>query len=213
MTTKQKSSRSSGMFPTLTVAVLLIATVFFLFFHKEKAPPTAEEMRQNELRAYEHMQQLITAQAEYIKHDYDKNFIIEYALFIPHLWRSIGEKNEKIQVSLLPKTTAFAIEKTRAVDGYYFIQKFTKPDPENPESRIDIDTSNEWGAMMAPAEAANGLVMFFADQSGRIYVRRALENLDFPVDPASDSEWILLKDVEQLKELQRQLHDQPPKKD
>lgn len=201
-----KTKRPSGIFPTLTLTLLLAATVYALFLYKEKAN-TADDFRRNELKAYAHMQTLIAAQSAYIRKDYDRNGTLEYARFIPHLWRCIGEKNEKIDVNLLPKKTAFAIKKARSIDGYYFVHQFTKPDPQNPEKQIDLNPEKEWSALMLPSDPNNGWLTFFANQTGQIYVNHSETRQTIPVDPTTDNNWIPLYSETQLKGLQQTIED------
>ncbi|MCU0857752.1 MAG: hypothetical protein MUC65_05040 [Pontiellaceae bacterium] len=203
---RQKPIRSSSVLATWTITALLAATIYFPLFFKEKSA-TVKDLQKNELKAYEHIRRLINAQSLYIQRDYDGNGSLEYALFIPHLWRSIGKNNEKIKVNLLPRKTAFAIGEARTVNGYYFVQKFTKTDPQNPENTVDIDPSIEWGALMIPAEPGDGFLAFFTDQSGLIYVNHSDSRLEIPDDPGTDAQWIPLKDIEHLKSIQRQVRD------
>ncbi|MBM4152482.1 MAG: DUF2950 domain-containing protein [Kiritimatiellaceae bacterium] len=202
MTFSQRNLRH--LLPTITLTAVLLISAYVIVFVKPE-PNTPEDRRRNEVNAYTSIQQLLAAQSTYIQTDYDGNGTLEYARFIPHLWRSIGDKNEKINVKLLSKKTAFAMKKSHAIHGYYFIHQFTKPDPQDPEKQVDLDHTREWGALLLPATEADGFLTFFCNQAGIIYVNSGATRQTLPFNPVDNPEWIPLKNLEQLKSLQAKL--------
>jgi len=198
----QHPIRITGVLSTLIVTVLLAGTGYLLFFKADKAINSPEDIKQNERIAFNNIGLVSKAQAEYIKHDHDNNGKLEYSRFIPHLWRTIGKNNEKIQVNLVDKKLAFAIKRARAVDGYYFVHKFTRPIPES-EDRVDIDAEKEWGVLMIPAADDTGYLTFFANQSGNLYVCHNDMRRIVPNDPDTDNSWLLVKDIQEVISLQQ----------
>jgi len=198
--------RMTGVLSTLIVTVLLAGTVYLLFFRTDKHIITPEEIKQNERNAFSAIGLISRAQAEYIKHDHDNNGKLEYSRFIPHLWRTIGKDNEKIQLDLIGKKLAFAIEDTLACDGYYFVHKFDKTLPGS-EERVDMDAEKEWGVLMISATRDTGCLAFFADQTGHIYASHSDRRWSIPEDPDSDDSWLLVKDVGEVISLQQTIRD------
>jgi len=207
MTANPKNQiRITGVFSTFIITALLAGTAYLLFFKTDKRINSPEDIKQNECIAFNNICLISRAQAEYIKHDHDNNGKLEYARFVPHLWRTIGKKNEKIQLDLIPQKLAFAAEKTHACDGYYYVQKFTKSLPES-EEEVDMDAGKEWGVLMVPAANDTGYLTFFANQSGNIYVNHSNRRWIIPDDPDTDDSWLLLKSVRELISLQQTICD------
>lgn len=207
MTAKpQHPIRITGVFSTLIITVLLAGTGYLLFFKTDKGINSAEDIKQNERIAFNTIGLISEAQAEYIKHDHDNNGKLEYSRFVTHLWRTIGKNNEKIQLNLIPKKLAFAIKRTRARDGYYFVHKFTKSIPES-EEEVDMDAEKEWGVLMIPAANDTGYLTFFTNQSGNIYVSHSNMRRTIPNDPDTDDSWLLLKDIREVISLQQTIRD------
>jgi len=203
----KKQIRITCVFSTLIITALLAGTAYLLFFKTDKRINSPEEIKQNERIAFNNIRLISRAQAEYIKHDYDNNGKLEYARFIPHLWRTIGKKNEKIQLDLIPKKLAFAIEKTHACDGYYYMHKFSKNLSEI-RKEIDMDAPKKWSVSMVPAANDTGYLTFFANQSGNIYVNHSKRRWIIPDDPDTDDSWLLLKNVRELISVQQTIREE-----
>jgi len=205
MTANPKNQiRITGVFSTLIVTALLAGMGYLLFFKTDKRINSPEDIKQNELIAFDNICLISRAQAEYIKHDYDNNGKLEYARFVPHLWRTIGKKNEKIQLDLIPKKLAFGAEKTHACDGYYYMHKVSKN-----LSEIRKETApKKWAVLMVPAADDTGYLTFFANQSGNIYVSHNNRRWVIPDDPDTDDSWLLLKGVRELISLQQTICDE-----
>lgn len=197
--------RRTGVLSTFIITALLSATVYLLFVKTEKVN-TPEDMKQNERIAFNAIGLISKAQAQYIKHDHDNNGKLEYSRFIPHLWRTIGKNNEKIQLDLIDKKLAFAIEQNLASNGYYFVQKFTNILPESGE-RVDMDAEKEWAVLMIPAAKGTGYLTFFANQSGNIYACHSDRRRTVPNDPDTNDLWILMKDIQDVISLQQTISD------
>ncbi len=207
MTADQKQPiRTTGALSTLIITVLLAGTAYLLFFKTDKTINSPEDIKQNERSAFNAVGLISKAQAEYIKHDHDNNGKLEYSRFIPHLWRTIGKNNEKIQLDLIGKKLAFAIENFRASNGYYFVHKFTRTIQESGEW-VDMDAEKEWGVLMMPAENDTGYLTFFANQSGNIYACHSDRRRGVPNDPDTDDSWLLVKDIQEVISLQQTISD------
>ncbi len=193
--------RNTGVLSTLIVTVLLAGTGYLLFFKTEKIN-SPEDIKQNERIAFNNIGLISKAQAEYIKHDHDNNGKLEYSRFVPHLWRTIGKNNEKIQLDLISKKLGFAIQRSRARNGYYFVHKFTRTIPESGKE-VDMDAEKEWGVLMLPAANDTGYLTFFANQSGNIYACHNDRRRTVPNDPDADDSWLLIKDIREVISLQQ----------
>ena len=192
-TNPQHPIRITGVLSTLIVTVLLAGTGYLLFFKADKAINSPEDIKQNERIAFNNIGLISKAQAEYIKHDHDNNGKLEYSRFIPHLWRTIGKNNEKVQLDLIDKKLAFAIEQDLPCNGYYFVQQFTNTLPESGEA-VDMDAEKEWAVLMIPAAKDTGYLTFFTDQSGDIYACHSDRRMTVPNDPDTNDSWILILD-------------------
>ena len=199
-----KKSSLNTVLPTILVLSLFSIAVYGLMIWKEPIPTVAARQK-NEQQAFLHMQKLMQAQSAYIQKDFNENGTLEYARFIPHLWRSIGDDNRKYDVNLLPRRTAFAIKRTRAIDGYYFVHKFTVPDPAKPESTIPIDVKKEWGTLMIPAADQTGFLTFYTDQHEQIYANAGKSKLTIPEDPKNLNDWVPIDNPEQLSAIQKKI--------
>jgi hypothetical protein len=200
--TAQHKIRVAGVVCTLIITAFLSWTGYFIFFKTDEVIYSAQQIKQNQHAAFKHISLVSKAQAEYIKYDHDKNGKLEYARFITHLWRTIGKDNERVQLDLIPKTLAFAIKRTRACDGYYFVHQFKKVNSSD-GIEVDMDPEEEWAVMMIPAAEHTGYVTFFANQSGNIYANDTRTRMNIPNDPESDDSWKLVKDPRDLKALQQ----------
>jgi hypothetical protein len=198
----QHKTHVAGVICTLIITAFLSWTGYFIFFKTDEIVYSPEKMKQNQRAAFKHISLVSKAQAEYIKHDHDKNGKLEYSRFITHLWRTIGKDNERVQLDLISKKLAFAIKRTRASDGYYFVQKFKKASSSD-GTEVDMDPEKEWGVLMIPAAEHTGYVTFFADQSGNIYANNTNTRMSIPENPEFNDSWVLLKDEQELISLQQ----------
>lgn len=125
-------------------------------------------------------------------------------MFYVHLWRSVSLDSEPIQVNLIAKELAFAMEESKTLNGYYYMDLRKR--------RIDIKTgeefdyTKEWGVTALPGnKGKTGVLTFITDQTKVIYVtakrHRQPEQPEYPYDPGG-SGWTRIDTLEDLKKFQ-----------
>ena len=176
-------------------------------------PPSlsSADMQRNEAQAFQHLQQIAQAQEQYKKVDWDKNGSRTYARFPAHLWTSVNNDNEPIQVNLIPQDLGFAMGPDEAIDGYYFRNFETRESPQT-GSIQRLDSEKEWAIAAIPAiYKKTGILLFLADSSGLIVINNFRNApTHYPANPLSEN-WTPVTTLQELQEIQTTLAYTPHK--
>jgi hypothetical protein len=203
---KNKKNNATGIILTALITIGFIWAIYQLAgFSLEKKPLTGEEMRVNEIEAYQNLKSIADAQRKYIKKDWDSDGKKAYAMFYVHLWRSVSLESEPIRVNLVTRELAFAMEATRPHKGYYYMDLRKR--------RIDIKTSKEfdytkeWAVAALPGQRGRtGVLTFMVDQTQAIYVTvKRHGQPEYPHDPGG-SGWTRIDSAAELKEFQKSVN-------
>jgi hypothetical protein len=164
---------------------------------------TAAEMRLNETRAFGHLQQIVAAQAEFVKTDWDKDGTKQHAVFMVHLHTVINEDNDPETIALIPKPLAFRT--ARGYKGYSYREMRRRG---SPRASVELDYETEWGVSAFPVsfEKHRGeRLSFLADQSGNILAKSDAYPTDvLPLDPLAEG-WRPINTTEDLRAIQSNL--------
>lgn len=191
------------------VILTVLATLGFIWaavqwYNRYDWPPelTTDDIKANEVQAFENLKLIAQAQEKYRERDWDGDGARTYAKFLPHLWTDVGKENEQILIELIPRALAFAMGSTEAVAGYYFEDLHSRALRERGRHR-KLDYEREWAAAAVPATFwRTGFLVFLADSSGAIFARDSREvPARYPHDPTSE-EWTRIDSVQQLQGLQ-----------
>ena len=203
-------NKSAKKFNKLGVFFTLIVTVGFLFcalaWNNLWKPPdtaSAKDIRKNIQNTFLNLQTISRAQTEYKKTDWDNDGTKLYAKYYIHLWTSVSTTSEPINVELIPKKLAFAIEALRAIDGYYFIDLH---DTQLADNQLQpLDYKNQW-AVLAATENINHqeILYFLADNTGIFVKYTKYVPSTYPNDLVADG-WIKINTNEELQDFQTKL--------
>ncbi len=190
----------------ITLAMLWAA---YQWMQLNRAPrkPGPAEMQRNEQKAYAALLRIGEAQEKYKNKDWDGDGIKTYALFLPHLWQTVDGQVRPVKTRLLPKSLAFAMNYSTALDGYYFEFLYTQQEASG--ETMDLNMSTHW-ALVAGAQryGETGVLTFLADSSGRIYAKAlsygGVMVSTYPYAPEKDG-WRLIKGEADLRTLQREV--------
>jgi hypothetical protein len=153
----------------------------------------------NEMKVYQNLRRIAEAQEWFKDVDWDGDGAKTYSPFIAHLWSTLDHNIEPLQVRLIPKKVAFAMEKELAEDGYYYLDLRERDlQPERPLSKRQstrreptipphvLDPANEWAIAAIPDKhKQTGIHTFVVDNSARIYAKDLDGGLliRYPFDP------------------------------
>jgi hypothetical protein len=202
---KNSKNNIIGIILTVIITLGFIWSIYLLSsLSNEQKPLIGEEIRANELAAYENLKLIAAAQEKYKQKDWDSDGKKEYAMFYVHLWRSVSLAGEPIGVNLIAKELAFAMEISNTLKGYYYLDLRRR--------RIDIKTmeefdyAKEWGAAALPGtRGRTGVLTFIVDQSKRIYVTSKMHSQpEYPRDPGG-SGWTRIQTREDLEKFQERV--------
>lgn len=191
------------------IILTIIITIWFIWAisqlsgpSREQKPITPETMQLNEIAAYENLKALAAAQESYIRRDWDKDGKKTYAIFYVHLWRSVSKDSQPIEVNLIPKELAFAMEVTNPLEGYYYLD-IRKRLMEGRKGEA-FDYGKEWAIAAIPADRRRvGVLTFITDQTGVIYVTPGIHTQpEYPHDPEANG-WTRLNSLDDLKKFQQ----------
>lgn len=194
----------SGVFITVLLAgVVLSAAVWWWAKRPGDHTPSLARLRQNEMRAFDHLEQIVDAQRIY----FDKSQSLfgehRYAAFITHLWTAVDPAGKPVRLDLIPEHMAVAIGTTKATSGYYYVD--VRERVELPRRNFQpIDYQRQWTVAAIPQQAGRtGSLVFMVDQSAAIFARpvTTFSSL-YPMDPAADG-WVELPGREALSRLQQ----------
>ena len=146
---KNSKNNIIGIILTVIITIGFMWSIYLLSsLTNEQKPLIGEEIRANELAAYENLKLIAAAQEKYKQKDWDSDGKKVYAMFYVHLWRSVSLAGEPLGVNLIAKELAFAMEVSNTLKGYYYM--------DLRQRRIDIKTieefdyTKEWGAAALP---------------------------------------------------------------
>jgi hypothetical protein len=168
-------------------------------------PITAQDMQSNVQSAFLNLQTISQAQKKYKEKDWNGDGKKTYADYFIHLWTSVTTTGNPVFVGLIPKRLGFALESSRAIDGYYFVDMHDKQLPDNkPVQRLDYE--NQWAVLAMPtSNGMTGMLFFMADQSGHIFVNPAkFVSTQYPDNPLLAG-WIEVDTIQQLKDYQNKI--------
>jgi hypothetical protein len=165
--------------------------------------PDPGRISANECLTYERLQLLAAAQERFRAEDRDGDGEKSYAQFLVHLWRTVDVEGRPVPVELVSKRLGFAMEPSRAIDGYYYVD--LRERRVGPERRETLDPRREWAVLALPElPGKTGRLCFLIDSSAKIYAREESGSWrrDCPADPAGAG-WTELPGVDDLRKLQR----------
>jgi hypothetical protein len=161
------------------------------------------DMQANEVKTFRNVRLIGEAQQKYKGKDWDGDGQKSYASFLVHLWTSIDMEGEPVLAGLIPKRVGFAMGRSEAVDGYYFVNLHERELAQRGQ-RARLDHEREWAITGVPAVSGKtGFLVFLADGSGQIHAKSSREIPSrYPHDPLSDG-WTRIESVQGLKDFQR----------
>lgn len=199
---KNNKKNIAGIILTVIITIGFVWAIFQLSVSsQEKKPLTPKGMRKNEINAYENLKTIAAAQEEYIQRDWDNDGKKTYAMFYVHLWRSVSLDSEPIEVNLMSRELAFAMEVTNPLKGYYYLD-LRKRLAEGRKGQA-LDYAKQWAIAAIPQDRRRtGVLTFIVDQTGAIYVTTNIHTQpEYPYDPER-SGWTRLHRIEDLKKFQ-----------
>lgn len=203
---KNKEVTITGIVLTVIITIGFTWAIYRLMgLSEDKTPFTPAKMRTNEVRAFAGLKMMAEAQEKYIQTDWDSDGKKAYAMFFVHLWTSVSPESEPIPVNLIPRESAFAMEDTLMVNGYYYID-LRKRRLEGNTLR-ELDYEKEWAMAVVPgALGRTGILSFLVDQRNVIYVTPRMRNqTEYPYEPHAGG-WKRIDTVEELKEFQKSVN-------
>jgi len=200
------------------IFTILISLAFvwagYLWIQRHNFPPEIPPamMQSNELLAFRRLGQICEAQKQYILKDRDGEGQ-KYAKFLVHLWTSIDQNANPVNVNLLPKKLAFAMRRSYALDGYCYVDIHYKNSKDPTIPRYEIDHKKEFAIAAFPiSNKKSGLLSFIVNNTGDIYAK-TLESVlpdsqiglfPFPADLVEDG-WKLIRNSNEMREFQKGL--------
>jgi cation diffusion facilitator CzcD-associated flavoprotein CzcO len=187
-----------GTFVTIIVTAGFIAAAFTwnsLWLPRKVSP---EDVQKNLQLTFLNLKAISAAQEEYKKTDWDNDGKKQYAKFYIHLWRSVGLNGDPINVNLIPKKLAFAIESSRALNTYYFTDLHDMTLADNKLEPLDYE--KQWAILaQQPNENQKEILYFLADNTGNIFAKSAkYVQQQYPPDPIAAG-WTKIDSIDQLK--------------
>ncbi len=167
----------------------------------ETKPPAPEYARMNEISAYENLKTIAAAQGKYIRRDWDNDGKKTYAMFYVHLWRSVSLDGKPIDVELIPRVLAFAMEATNPLKGYFYLD-LRKRLGEGRKGQA-FDYAKQWAIAAIPEDRRRtGVLTFIIDQTGAIHATTKFHDRpEYPYAPERNG-WTRLHGIEGLKKFQ-----------
>lgn len=199
---KNKKSNISGIILTVIITMGFIWAIYRLAgLSYEIEPLTGEEIRSNEIAAYRNIKAIAAAQEKYRQKDWDSDGKKSYAMFYVHLWRSVSLAGEPIRVNLIAKELGFAMEISKMLKGYYYMD--LRKRRIGLKTREEFDYMKEWGVAAVPGNwKMTGVLTFIVDQTGAVYVTTRMHTQpEYPHDPGRNG-WTRIHTREDLKKFQ-----------
>ncbi|MGA1824580.1 MAG: DUF2950 family protein [bacterium] len=161
----------------LCVYICFVSGSFYSIYNDTNAQnkkASLERIISNENRIVNYLRVIHDAQNRYHAVDWDEDGVKTYAQFIVHLWQTVDKQAFPIKNRFIPKKVAFAMGKSRAMNGYYFLDIRLKESGnmhQSPQSRA-LDLKHEWAITAAPADYGHtGMLTFIVSNSGKIYAQ------------------------------------------
>lgn len=153
------------------IAAAVFAFAAFAWYNLYKPVVlSAEDIKQNLQNTFLNLQAISNAQSEYIKTDWDNDGKKVFAHYFIHLWTSVSTTGDPIKVNLITKRLGFALEASRAINGYYFVDLHDMKISENQLKPLDYE--KQWAILATPVnDNADEMVYLLADNSGNIYAK------------------------------------------
>ncbi|RKY08217.1 MAG: hypothetical protein DRP66_05035 [Planctomycetota bacterium] len=186
------------IFTVIVTLGFIWAALQWLNRYNRPAQLTSEDMRANEIQAFKNLRRISQAQEKYKQTDRDGDGKKKYAKFFTHLWRCVNIQSEATTIKLIPKDIAFAVAPSFAIDGYYFINLYSRALSAKGQTR-KLDYEKEWAVAAIPADPGNtGSLIFIADNSSDIFMKKYTEIPSYyPHDPHSNG-WTKIESIKQL---------------
>ena len=206
MNESEKKISTAGVIFTIAVTIGFVwaAAQWFTLWSKP-GPITAMDMQSNEQSAFLNLQTISQAQKKYKEKDWNGDGKKTYADYFIHLWTSVTTTGDPIFTGLISKRLGFALESSRAINGYYFVDMHDRLLPENTGLQR-LDYEKQWAVLAVPtSNGLTGMLFLMADQSGHIFVNPAkFVSPQYPDNPLSVG-WIEIDTIEQLKDFQKKI--------
>ena len=202
---KNKKNNITGIILTVIITIGFIWSIYRLSgLSNDRGPLSGEEIRANELGAYENLKLIAAAQEEYKQRDWDSDGKKFYAMFYVHLWRSVSLAGEPIGVNLIGKELAFAMEESKTLKGYYYMD--LRKRLIDIKAIEEFDYTKEWGLAALPGtRGRTGLLTFIIDQSNVIYATTKMHSQpEYPYDPGG-SGWARIDSRADLEKFQERV--------
>jgi len=175
----------------------------------------SRRVSRNEQLAIRRLRTISAAQHRYRETDWDGDGRKTFALYLAHLWRTVDNKADSVPVNLVPRELAFAMRRTFALDGYFYVDiHYRKTVAEATSAKAfseeRLDRSCEFAVAGFPCDyGESGRLSFLVTGDGVIMAKdlpRIPEDSDvglfaYPLDPRREG-WTVVDDNESLKRLQ-----------
>jgi hypothetical protein len=218
--------RQGGLNRGIGIGVTILATVGFVWagmqwLNRDHWPPepSISQIPRNERRAFERLRTIAGAQQRYREVDRDGDGKTGYARFLVHLWRSVDREGRPVEVNLIPRRLAFAMEDAFALDGYVYRDLYerelaSEAGPSDGGSHTNsrsrpLSAETEWSAAALPVTPGkSGSLAFITDNSGKIWANEIRDSSlsVFPHDPGENG-WIEILSDRELSEFQNLLRN------
>jgi hypothetical protein len=193
----KKLNLTGIVFSIIVTAGFVWAAMHLYAFWAGPGKSAALDIKSNEVSAFLNLQLISQAQKKYKEADWDKDGKKTFAKYFIHLWSSVGCSGEPIYVGLIPKKLAFAIETTRAIDGYYFVDLHDRVFSNGETQRLDYE--KEWAVLAVPVgDGQRDAKYFLADSSDNIFVKTARYIAPQYFDDLISNGWTKIDTIKQL---------------
>jgi hypothetical protein len=194
---KTAKSNIPGMILSAAGFIYLLALSSYMIDYRELF---FDKYDYYEKKAFENLKDIISAQTEYKKRDYDGDGILNYAVFTPHLWISVDQQNNQVPVNLLEADLALAMCRIDSHKGYVYEMLHKKKKSDGSEEFIDFE--NEWAIVAYPVfEGFETGVTFITSHTGKIFAKSNYHEIDsYPFDLLEEA-WTEINRKIELKKL------------
>jgi hypothetical protein len=167
----EKLRSAAAVTTCILVGIFLLWSTWWIWsFRNEQANPDPQQVRANERLAFRRLMTIAAAQKRYRAADWDGDGRRTYAAFLAHLWTTLDSDGDPVRADLIPRRLAFAMERPRAIDGYFYVDLRWKQTDRH-QKRL-LDWEREWAVAALPRKhGVTGRLVMLIDESGQVFVK------------------------------------------
>lgn len=188
-----------GIFITILATIFFIWAIYQLIYIADYPQKiTDNDILNNEVKAYNNLKLIISAQNEFYSEDLDENGIENYAKFLPHLWVVIVKDNQKKKLNLISEEIALSKSSQEGYNGYVFTSLHNTQ--IKPDELKEIDYEKEWAVIAYPKNVnITGRLIFITNNYNEIFAKKNVYNTKFyPTDPEEEG-WVNILSEEDVR--------------